>query len=522
LVDEWQDTNLCQYEIVKKLTERSRQLCVVGDQQQAIYGWRGSTYRVLDMFLEDYPEAKTVVLEKNYRSTPQIVEVAQSVVDASRSKIKANFVSVQNHGEAVSCVLCEDSDREASFIANEIRKKSGIRAVIFRTNAQTRPLEKELTRLRVPFSVLGNLRFYERAEVKDVFSYFRLILNPRDELSFQRAMSSPKRGFGNASFEKFKAACLSESLDLRAGLYSTEVLNQIPPKQRSSLGAFSKDLEGVAEAARKSVKDAVLFVLGLGVYGSYTKDLDKVGNLDELVEDASNFDVTRGLLSGQGDLAPLKEYMENVALTSSFDVKENSSVFLITAHASKGREFDHVWLAGMENDLYPHVLSKDADSIEEERRLFFVGITRAKKSLTLTLRERKFQWGEWQDAYPSPFLNDLPESVVHKSLTSYSFKTIHKKTEKTSYPTPEKVYSKLREKSQDTKNSHTIKNLESGLLPYAEPIRLEYDKRVPGIRVEHTVFGEGTILSVDGSEAHICFSDRTRILDLEFAPLKVV
>lgn len=517
LVDEWQDTNSCQYDIVATLAHEHRQLCVVGDQQQAIYGWRGSTPEVLERFTEDFPEAAVVVLSENYRSTPEIVAVAQAVIDASTSRFRATLTTSNQPGSPVRCVTCGDGEQEARFIGGEIAAGDGTRAVIFRTNAQTRLLEQELARRRIPFQLVGTVRFYERAEVKDALAYLRVLVNPRDEIAVQRAASVPKRGLGDVGFAKLREACATRGVPVGVGLFDAELRDGLPGRARNAVHRLADNLEQIAAEADNGVEAAVRAVLDIGVRDYHRGEPERLENLEELVEAARSFDtdgsgtvvdVDTSTLSGFDKVGA---FLEAVTLSSSTDTDTGAAVSLITAHASKGREFDHVWVAGAEDGLYPHSLSTDAAGVEEERRLFFVAVSRARTSLTITLRQRRFQWGDWQDAEPSPFLDDLPDSVVRKHVGGGPARS---RTQHAGRHRAEATTSTTRRQRQ------AVWGIEPRRTVTPAGPRLDVADQQAGVRVVHPVFGAGTIETVTGSDVTIAFDDRVRVLDLSFAPLE--
>ncbi len=520
MVDEWQDTNSCQYDIVRMLGSEHRQLCVVGDQQQAIYGWRGSTPEVLDAFARDFPEQTTVILGQNYRSTPEIVAVAQSVIDASPTKFAATLTTDNASGAVVRCVQTEDGQSEATFVTNEIAATTGTRAILMRTNAQTRLFEAELTRCRIPYQLVGTVRFYDRAEVKDVLAYLRIAVNPRDTVALARAAGCPKRGLGDVGLAAFTAAADTHGTPPGDALSNGDILADCPARTRGPLAALGAVIDGAKTAGREGVGAAIRHILDAGVRAHHAGDRERLENLDELVAAAETFD-TEGSSTLIGiDINTLEgndritAFLESVTLTGSSDGTERETVSLITAHASKGREFDHVWVVGVEDGLYPHTLSEGPAGVDEERRLFFVAVSRARIGLCLTYRQRRFMHGQWQDADPSPFLNHLPASVRHiKQRASNPARTFTANA-------PGGRYSSRHSNRNET---GSVRTPVSGLArhtitPPAGP-RLADESKTVGVTVTHPVFGVGTITAIGDGDVTVDFAGKKRTLDLRYAPL---
>ena len=534
LVDEWQDTNAVQYEIVARIAAESQQLCVVGDQQQAIYGWRGSTPEVLNQFIADFPDAEVVVLDRNYRSTPQIVEVSQAIIDASPNRFETALRTDNPDGDQVRCIELYDGEEEARFVVRQLQRAEGSKAILLRTNAQTRLFEQELTRARVPYQLVGTVRFFDRAEVRDALAYLRVLVNPADALAVARAAGIPKKGLGDASVDALLAT--AEDLGVAPGdaLTDERVLAAMPTRACNGLARFASDLDSVREAAEHGVGPALQRIVSLGV-GAYhrEKDTERGENLDELVAAGATFDlegspalagVDHSELSGIDRLA---SFLESVTLTSSADASaDGDAVSVVTAHASKGREWDHVWVVGVEDNLYPHSLSRTAAEIEEERRLFFVACSRAAKTLTLTHRNRRFLNGSWEPAKPSPFLSFLPDSVLRQQHTS-------NKATGGGYNRNGGYNRRRPAKSSTSKQRSAVTGFPARQAPRSERSvpaaaprvaagpRLSPDDCVAGLVVTHPTFGAGVVESVNGNEATIRFEERTRVLDLGFAPLSV-
>lgn len=528
LVDEYQDTNPVQYRLVQLLAADSRNLCVVGDADQAIYGFRSASPEALVTFTRDWPDAAVVVLETNYRSTPQILEVCQAVIAPNPSKHRPQLRASNEAGDPVRLVLCPDDRDEAAFITSEIVKLSAgeSAAVLTRTNAQTRPFEEALMRSRVRYNVVGTLRFYDRAEVKDALSYLRVVANPLDAVALARAVSAPRRGIGEKA--------LASVIDLAAG---TDLLAAARDGvERGMLGRggrgwadFCQHAQNVESNSRGEGPAAALqAVLDGGLWG-FVKQFsgenaeDRLENLQELVNAAklfeSDYDVSGGDESPWGITV---SFLEHIALISSADEDDDEAadgrvpVQLMTAHASKGKEFSHVYVAGVEEGLFPHARSGEEAPEEEERRLLFVACSRAERQLTLTVSQRRLIHGTPAENPPSRFISDLPSSVRH----------VHRQAASRYDGSGSHARSGLRSGGASavstTAASATVKRQATPAGPRVDPSTVS-----AGVRVDHTAFGEGVVIAVepaaDGTQVMIDFSAHGRkLLRLDLAPMRVL
>lgn len=515
LVDEWQDTNAVQYDIVKLLAgndRASRDVCVVGDAEQAIYGWRGSTPEVVDRFVEDFAPCTVIELGLNYRSTPQIVAVASQIAAAAQTRHKVHLRTENPAGAPVRVLECDDPDHEVETVVAELRRASGTRAVLVRTNAQTRGFELALNAAGIAHQLVGTTRFTDRAEVRDALAYLRLVANPADEIAFTRAASTPRRKFGDVALAAFFDACRTAATLPGNALADPTFLATLPKRVATPATAFAVDLDTVRTAAHLGPAAAVRATLTLGLRAFHASDPERVQNLDELIVYAESFERER-IGSDPSLTGPelLEAFLEAAALASSTDVDERSPVSVITAHASKGREFDHVWVVGTEEDVFPHLMAADRDGVEEERRLFFVAVSRARDSLTISHRRRHFLAGEWRDAAPSRFLEPIehltnqirpgsPRRPTASRRPQYGWGT---------RPAP-------RPTSRITPSTVSVP-LPASSRPSGP--RLTPSEAQPGTKVVHQVFGPGTVRSLTGTMAVIEFGSKTRTLDLDFAPL---
>ena len=424
MVDEYQDTNRAQYLMVRHLASRHRNLCVVGDDDQSIYGFRGADVRNILSFERDYPDAQVVKLEQNYRSTQVILDAAYHVIKANPNRAEKRLWTDRPGGPKVVVSQTYDEQEEAQTVAREALRlvaegdyRLGDLAVLYRTNAQSRALEEVLLRRGIPYRLIGGLRFYERREVKDVLAYLRLIANPQDTLSFSRVVNVPRRKLGEKSLSQLGDWADAHGLPPWDALDRLSEMTELTPAAVKALGDF-RDL--VRELRAASQERRVVEVLDLlllrSAYERYLKDGspegdDRWANVLELRGLASEYD---GLPPGEG----LQAFLEDVALMSDVDSMDDQAqgMTLITLHMVKGLEFPVVFMLGMEEGLFPHSRSLDSPAgLEEERRLAYVGMTRAKDRLYLFHTFRRHLWGSANLNLPSRFLADIPPELVDGS-----------------------------------------------------------------------------------------------------------
>ncbi len=415
LVDEYQDTNRIQYELMRLLTESHRNVCVVGDEDQAIYSWRGADIRNILEFERDFPEAVIIRLEENYRSTKNILEAAGAVVAHNRKRKGKTLWTRAPAGEKLCLYEAADAENEALFIADAIHGllQAGPEdriAVLYRTNAQSRQLEEALRRYGIQYAVVGGLSFYQRAEVKDILAYLKLILNPQDDVSLLRIINRPARGIGRTTVEQILAHARERGLPAWEAIGSLLDAGSLPARSQAALGAFRSLLEGLIEAARAEPVDKLIQRIveetgyARALEAAETPEAEsRLENLNELVNAAAD-------AAARGE--SVREFLDHTALVSDADqVDLQAPVSLLTMHNAKGLEWPVVFLAGLEEGLFPHARSlESADAMEEERRLCYVAMTRARKRLYLTwARERRrFGGGMNEACRPSRFLREIP------------------------------------------------------------------------------------------------------------------
>lgn len=403
LIDEYQDTNHVQYRLIKLLTGREQNICVVGDDWQSIYSWRGADFRNILHFEADFPGAKVIKLEQNYRSTGNILRAGQQIIEHNKTRSSKELFTESGDGEKVEIQALNDESAEASFVAlkiinllanakNEVSNFSDF-AVLYRTNAQSFALEKSLISRDIPYKIIGGIRFYDRKEIKDVLAILRLVLNPRDRVSFERVTKNIISGIGPASLEKIYLA-----LGLDGALTDLAADSVLTGKAKNSFLRLQNFLKTIDRTANPS--EIITEVVNYFDFANLVDDgtpatTERQENLDALVGNTKDFDT-------------LEDFLADSALMSSSDEStRDNSVTLMTLHAAKGLEFPVVFIVGMEEGLFPSSMSSDEDSIEEERRLAYVGVTRAKKRLFLTFTAVRFLHGKSNFNTPSRFLAEL-------------------------------------------------------------------------------------------------------------------
>jgi DNA helicase II / ATP-dependent DNA helicase PcrA len=423
-VDEYQDTNHAQYRLVNILAAAHRNLCVVGDDDQSVYSWRGADIRNILDFERDYPEAKVVKLEQNYRSTQTILDAANAVVANNASRKAKELWTAGPEGERIRVFTAVDEYAEARFVVSEIESliEVGARpadiAVFYRTNAQSRTLEDVLVREGVPYQIVGGVRFYERAEVKDATAYLSVISNPADSGSLERIINVPKRGLGSTSVARLQDHARRNGISLYEALAEAEAVDLTGAAKkacRAVLGLFEGWRVAAQEVLPAQLIGAVLDESGYRAELEAENTVEaesRLENLEELINAAREYERVEPEPTLEGFLQEQALYSEQDALSS-----EGGRVALMTLHNAKGLEFDHVFVVGMEEGTFPHARSLDEQNLEEERRLCYVGITRAKASLTLSYAKLRSNWGEREYQMPSRFLSEIPEQLKAGALS---------------------------------------------------------------------------------------------------------
>lgn len=480
LIDEYQDTNAAQYAIVRSLVGEERNICVVGDDWQSIYSWRGADFTNILNFERDFPGAMVIKLEQNYRSTSAILEAAQNVISKNTARTDKKLWTDTPGGMPVQVHSVYDSSEEAQLVASRIgaqvmmgARNYGDFAILYRTNAQSFDLERAFLQQRIPYQIVGGVRFYDRKEIKDIIAYLRLLYQPSDRMSFSRIVNVPTRGIGETSLEKFLIWQGESRQDIIAALMNVEMASGLTPRARSALARLGETLRSLqakilAEASPSEVIEALIEKTG---YREYILDgtpqaEEREANLGVLVSDAKNY-------------VALPDFLEEAALMSSVDTPENKEkVTLMTMHAAKGLEFPVVFMVGMEEGILPSSRSLEAGraELEEERRLCYVGMTRAREELHLSYAASRAQFGQRSYNNPSRFLGDMG----HELMAAPTFGQVSHEEEWAALP--------------------------------------DFDI---GDRVRSSQFGSGEIIDIDGLAVTVAFSSgQTKKLNVEYARLE--
>ena len=503
LVDEYQDTNHVQYLLVRALSAATGNICVVGDEDQSIYKWRGADIRNILDFERDFPNASVFKLEQNYRSTKNILAAAGGVIRNNRERKPKELWTENEAGDPITYYTGMTERDEADFIAHEIGRlaENGLRpadiVVFYRVNAQSRVIEEAMVRRRIPYYIVGGLRFYDQREIKDLMAYLRVIANPADAISLERAIGVPPRGVGSRTIEVINDVARRDGVTMFDAMGRLESESRVAlriAKQASSMYSWMRDLIlGLADAAKT---DTVSIAIGKMLDRSgYLNDLrdenteeanERIENLMELVSAARDYE------SREQD-ASLGGFVDRLSLLSEADEEsgtKNAKVWLMTMHAAKGLEFPVVFIAGMEEGLFPHSRSSDdEDEIEEERRLFYVGMTRAERRLFLTSAARRRVFGEYQSTEPSRFIDEVPSDLVERiapvlsSGYQSSFAHAHYEFRTNPYGRGGRG-ARFREEPEKYSYEDEDQSAAAGGLR-------------PGMRVRHPQFGVGTVLSVE-------------------------
>ena len=410
MIDEYQDTNELQLKLIQKLCSTHKNICVVGDDDQSIYGWRGAHIRNIMEFDQDFLGASVFKLEENYRSRSPILRVANALIEHNRSRLGKKLIATRGSGDDVSVLNSMDENEEARKIANKVQKllDSGVSAqeiaILYRVNVLSRSIEEGLNRAGIAYKLVGGLRFYDRAEIKDLISYIRVITNHHDDFSLKRIINKPKRGLGKASVEKIElAAHASESsiFEYLKKIDKASLESLVRKKNATTLKKFIKDIEAVGKVARESTYEFIdvledTFHLK-DIYKGMQDESERVLNMDEF------YGLFRDFIKKSPE-ASLDEFLNELTLQSEQDQVEGESIYMMSIHASKGLEFEHVFIIGMEEGFLP--LIGDGSDLEEERRLGYVSMTRAKDGLTLSHAGSRFYKGRRSDLAKSRFFNE--------------------------------------------------------------------------------------------------------------------
>ncbi len=499
LIDEFQDTNHIQYSLVKKLAGTTANVMIVGDDDQSIYSWRGANADNLQLFIHDFPETEIIRLEQNYRSTSTILDAANQLIAKNQNRLGKNLWTDRNEGEKISLYVGFNDIDEARFVIGQIKKyhdageKYSSCAILYRNNVQSRLFEDTLLQAGLPYQIYGSIRFYERQEVKLALAYLRLLHDHDNDMAFEATVNTPTRGIGNVTLDKIRLTAKQNNISLWNACLMLIQMNGLTERQRSGVSRFLELMGSIYDevAQMPFYQQLDILIKSSGIQQMYEqepgiKGQSRLENLEELVSAAEQFyrnnenTVIEDSETGQ-TLTVLESFLAYTSLESRDVLKEQDSVQLMTLHAAKGLEFDNVFIVGLEEGLFPAQRSAlEIDRMEEERRLAYVGITRARKHLTLSLCELRRLYGREERNLPSRFLAELPVD----RLNEISYRGF--------FAPPEGKLDNLSQEKQFQQNRRQS---------YLDKSR-ESDGYTLGRKVKHHRFGEGTIINLDGEGDH--------------------
>ena len=514
MVDEYQDTNVTQYLLIRLLSQKHRNLCCVGDDDQSIYSWRGAEIENILRFGKDFTDAKTIRLERNYRSTANILAAASSLISHNEGRLGKTLKVAENSpaqkcdNSKIKVVSTYNGEEEAKYAADEMASllRDGYHysdmAVLVRTAAQTREFEEKFISEAIPYQVIGGLKFYERAEIRDALAYFRVVLQPHDDLAFERIINRPARGIGAKSIEKFQNEARYHHISMYSAVEKMLAEGTISGKAKTNLSAlmdhFKEWRHTMNAVSPDELASQVLEDSGYIEMLKMDKSVEAPGRLENLKELIS-------VMSDEKKYPSLSEFMEHVSLVmDKDDITDPNKVMLITLHSAKGLEFDVVFLPGWEEGLFPHQRALDeggSEALEEERRLAYVAITRARKKLYIMMSHNRRVYGQWQNNLPSRFINELPPANIEIFNNSNNFYASNYSNNYGSNKyTP--WFNKKKEVNYDD-NSYYSDNSFSGA-------NWPGNASVIGTRVHHDSFGYGKVVGMEGGKVEVYFEDYGR------------
>lgn len=518
LVDEYQDTNHAQYVAIRLLAKKYQNICVVGDDAQSIYGWRGADIQNILEFKRDYPNAKIFKLEQNYRSTKNILEAAHSVIQNNTYQIKKKLFTENEEGDLIDIVECDSDRDEASYVIDKVNELLEDNVplneicVLYRTNAQSLEFEKECRRLNIPYVIIGGMSFYKRKEVKDVLAYLRTLINPQDSEAILRIINEPTRGIGETTLRHINSFALENGISFYEALTRVDEIDEIVPKSRNAITQFVKFIEHYRQRLENEAYDNVVadYIAKTGLINFYQEigteeAYDRIENIEQVVSDITYF-------AQENPDSTLSDYIQQMSLISDVDNNELGSerLPLMTLHSAKGLEFRYVFITGLEDGLFPiGRATMNSSDEEEERRLFYVGITRAKEKLVLTYARSRMRFNDISIQKPSYFLKEIDDHLVRR-IDQHGMPITKEKSSHRSY----KTFS-----ARNYKNDTSDDN-------YSQIERTVYDFKV-GDLVKHNQFGVGKITGLSGEgamrKATVNFANiGKKLLLLQYAKLELI
>ncbi|NGM61351.1 UvrD-helicase domain-containing protein [Sphingobacterium sp. SGG-5] len=534
MVDEYQDTNFSQYLIVKRLAAVNENICVVGDDAQSIYAFRGANIQNILNFQKDYPDVKVFKLEQNYRSTKTIVKAANSIIANNKNQLEKNVFSDNEDGEKIKVARAFSDNEEGKIIAEEIVQEKSLKslkykdfAILYRTNAQSRAMEESLRKLGVPYKIYGGTSFYQRKEIKDLIAYFRLTYNPNDEEALKRVINYPRRGIGDTTVEKIIVAADQKQVRLWDVVANAQLF--LDGRSAAAVAGFALMIQSFQ--AMGNSHNAFDTAMHIAQHSGILKNLYE----DKSVEGLSRYENIQELLNGIKEFSEREDieehsldvFLQDVALLTNDDNDKNpdaDTVSLMTIHSSKGLEFPHVFIVGLEENLFPSQLSLNSRSdLEEERRLFYVAVTRAEKKLHLSYATSRYRWGTLNNCEPSRFLDELNPACLE-----LDFKSRMPVQEEQGFGTERIAW---QQKDMFSKPKPKVRKTTS-ILPKAHTPSAGFAPSdtsglAVGMEVEHERFGYGEVVELEGNKqdikATILFKELgQKQLLLKFAKLRIV
>ena len=536
LVDEYQDTNHSQYLIVKALSDKFQNICVVGDDAQSIYGFRGANINNILNFQKDYDDVKLFKLEQNYRSTKNIVKAANSLIEKNQKRLEKVVWTDNDEGSKIKVNRLLTDGEEGRFVASSIFENKNSQqlqnkdfAILYRTNAQSRAFEDSLRKRNIPYRVYGGLSFYQRKEIKDVLAYLRLIINENDEEAFKRVINFPTRGIGQTTINKL----IVQANTTNVSLFSLcKDLDRIEVNISTSIKLKVSNFVNLIESFKISARTKNAFdianevVNDTGIIKTYSaltsvEDQAKIQNIEEMLNGIKDFvEIQKEIPESTGSIS---EFLEDVALATDLDKddQDTNKVALMTIHLAKGLEFPIVYIVGLEENLFPSAMNLNSrNDLEEERRLFYVALTRAEKEAYLSYALSRYRWGKLTDSEPSRFIDEINEEYLDilTPINENKFKSLVRST-----PNHEPSFNKLRFKKVTAKPKGNFKKIQET----SNKSNLFDNKLVVGNVVEHIRFGKGEVVNIEGRgadvKAEIKFENGgLKKLLLRFAKLKII
>jgi DNA helicase-2/ATP-dependent DNA helicase PcrA len=540
LVDEYQDTNYAQYLIVKKMAAVYENICVVGDDAQSIYSFRGANIQNILNFKNDYPDYRIFKLEQNYRSTKSIVEAANSVISKNKDQIQKNVWTANDEGNPITIIRTLTDNEEGKVIANKIydvKKSEGLNysdfAILYRTNRQSRAFEEALRKLNLPYKIYGGISFYQRKEIKDLLAYFRLTANPRDEEALKRVINYPKRGIGKTSIENLIIASTKYGVSM---FDIIQDFNAYPVALNGPTKTKMQEFATMIESFHAQLNKMQAYDLAYHIAKSSGVLKDLYNEKDKGPEEVERYQNIEELLNGikaftaqqdADELKTLSEFMIDVALLTDADSdkeEDKNKITLMTIHSSKGLEFPHVYLVGVEENLFPSQMSLNTRSeLEEERRLFYVAVTRAEKTCTISYAASRFVFGSLTSSEPSRFISEINKEYVSFENPYNTGRSLGRSLSGNTTTTENGFSGGLNKRYEQPRNLRSISEATSG----GNNLNKGNEQLKVGYNVLHERFGKGKIIKIEGDGAEkkavIFFpQEGSKTLLLKFAKLEVV